>query len=111
MAYKDREVQLQAQRDHYYANKDDYISKNQARRKERREWYLNILSTKFCIVCQEATPECLSWHHLDPKEKDDGVPQLLNSFRSKERILKEMDKCVVLCENCHRKVHSGRIVL
>lgn len=58
-----------------------------------------------CIKC--GYDKCLSaleFHHLDPNEKDFGIS---NSDRTSFEILKpELDKCVLLCSNCHRETHE-----
>lgn len=43
------------------------------------------------------------FHHLDPKQKDFSIS---NSSKSWEKISKELDKCILLCANCHRIEHS-----
>lgn len=48
------------------------------------------------------------FHHLDPKEKDFV---LSSKIMSEEKAFDEAKKCVLLCSNCHRKVHAGAIVL
>ena len=111
MVYKDKKYQLQAQRNHYLNNKEDYLNRNKIRRNERKIWFSEIMKDKCCCKCSESAIECLDWHHIDPNEKDSNVSALLNNFRSKERILKEIEKCVLLCSNCHRKVHSGTLIL
>lgn len=58
-----------------------------------------------CFFCGETEHCCLDFHHIDPTQKDKEV-SLLISY-STERLKKEIDKCVVLCSNCHRKHHSG----
>lgn len=51
--------------------------------------------------------EAFEFHHTDPSTKD---PKLLNGAginraKSFETIKPELDKCVLLCANCHREVH------
>jgi hypothetical protein len=45
----------------------------------------------------------LDFHHLDPTTKE-----VENEFRSWswERILLEIDKCILVCANCHREIHA-----
>jgi hypothetical protein len=64
-----------------------------------------------CIVCGEAEKACIDLHHLDPSTKYKSVAELVGSYYSLEKIKKEIDKCVCLCANCHRKVHAGLIDL
>lgn len=70
-----------------------------------REWK----STQRCVVCGEQAPECLDLHHLDPSLKDDEISRVISSTGSWKRIEDEIAKCIVVCANCHRKIHSGRI--
>ncbi|QGZ16283.1 putative HNH endonuclease [Erwinia phage Hena1] len=48
-------------------------------------------------------------HHLDEETKDANVSDLMR--RGTKKLIAEMNKCVVLCANCHRKVHAGILVL
>lgn len=47
----------------------------------------------------------LEFHHLDPSEKDFGIGSK-GYTRSWEKVKKELDKCVLLCANCHRETHE-----
>lgn len=58
-----------------------------------------------CSVCGYS--KCLSaleFHHTDSKEKNFG----LSGFHCLvwSRIKEELDKCVLLCSNCHRELHQ-----
>ncbi len=44
------------------------------------------------------------FHHLDPAQKD--VEWVKLRLKSLIAIKKELDKCILLCANCHRVVHS-----
>lgn len=46
----------------------------------------------------------LEFHHLDPNEKDFGIGSY--SVLSWEKIKPELDKCVMVCANCHREIHE-----
>jgi hypothetical protein len=63
-------------------------------------------------VCQECgyhrCIDVLEFHHLDPKQKDFGIANK-GYTRSWEKIKKELDKCVMVCANCHREIHAGLI--
>ena len=45
----------------------------------------------------------LDFHHLDPNEKDPSWASM--KTRSFESIQEEIDKCILLCSNCHREEH------
>jgi 5-methylcytosine-specific restriction endonuclease McrA len=47
----------------------------------------------------------LEFHHIDPSDKDFSPSQCkLTKFSNK--IKKELDKCILLCSNCHREEHA-----
>ena len=64
-----------------------------------------------CAVCGENYPFALDFHHLDPSEKEAGLSTIQARGWRIERVQEEIDKCIVLCANCHRKLHHGFIVL
>jgi hypothetical protein len=51
----------------------------------------------------------LVFHHLIPSHKTSGVSRLINSTAAWSIILKEADKCVLVCSNCHGEIHAGII--
>ena len=78
------------------------------RRDELRQWWLALKATKVCCDCGENAPECLEFHHLDPGSKDRTVSQLVAAAASKERIVREIALCEVLCANCHLIHHWNK---
>ena len=46
----------------------------------------------------------LAFHHLDPSQKDFGISG--SHGRSWEAIKKELDKCIMVCHNCHSELHD-----
>ena len=48
----------------------------------------------------------LQFHHIEPNNKNFGITEALRSSKySKEEILKESEKCILLCANCHLELH------
>jgi hypothetical protein len=70
-----------------------------------KTWFDEYKSTLFCQKCGENHPACLDFHHRVPNEKEEQVAILVGKRRSIQRIMKEIEKCDVLCANCHRKLH------
>lgn len=66
-------------------------------------------SQRGCHVCGETAWCCLDLHHLDPSVKEANPSDLM--YVSVQSFLKEAEKCIVLCSNCHRKVHAGELEL
>lgn len=108
---RDKNKQTIKQKEHYERNKNLYRSRQQTRRKNRKAWFSSLLDGLKCQSCPETANECLDFHHIDPLEKDTEVSRLLTDLRSMERVIGEIEKCVCLCANCHRKVHKGTIVI
>jgi predicted DNA-binding protein YlxM (UPF0122 family) len=92
----------------------DWYSKNQEHAKEKvierknaiNKWFKEIKRQLRCEKCGEDHPACLEFHHLNPSEKKINLSEAVAiKGWSKNKILDEIDKCVVLCSNCHRKLH------
>lgn len=61
-----------------------------------------------CSVCGEdftGRLECLDFHHENPEEKEIGLGKIM--MGGWPRIEQELDKCILLCSNCHRTLHKG----
>ena len=58
-----------------------------------------------CVKCgYNKCNSALDFHHLDPSKKELG----LSKNRRKWEILKaELDKCILVCANCHREIHAA----
>lgn len=63
-----------------------------------------------CIKCgYNKCINAMDFHHLDSDEKSFGISA--KKSRSLENIKSELDKCVLLCANCHREFHAGLFTL
>jgi hypothetical protein len=59
----------------------------------------------FCQKCgYDRCPDALEFHHRNPKEKDFHISN--GNYRRWDRIQAELDKCDLLCANCHREYHA-----
>ena len=47
--------------------------------------------------------DALEFHHKDPNEKDFTISGKSWSF---ERLKNEVDKCILVCSNCHCEIHE-----
>lgn len=61
-----------------------------------------------CCFCEEKEPICLDFHHKDPHNKSDEVSDLIRRKMKKETF-DEISKCIIVCSNCHRKIHANII--
>ena len=99
----DKDAQLASQRRWYARNRRRAMDWNLRRRNDRKAW----LATKkrWCQECGERRVACLVHHHLDPDEKEIDLSAAIQKGWSKARIEAELKKCIVLCGNCHAKLH------
>lgn len=86
-------------------------SKGSRTRKRNQVWIAQYKATCFCIKCRENHPACLEFHHRDKAKKTATVSSGVRKGWSIRKLQKEIDKCDVLCANCHRKHHymEGKI--
>ena len=49
--------------------------------------------------------EALEFHHCDPTQKDFSISSK-GYTRSWDKVRSELDKCMMLCANCHREFHA-----
>lgn len=62
-------------------------------------------TSKACMDCGETHPACLQFHHRDPSQKIEQINRLVLRKRSTTELWAEIEKCDVLCANCHAKRH------
>jgi 5-methylcytosine-specific restriction endonuclease McrA len=50
----------------------------------------------------------LEFHHLNPEEKDFSLSQL-KTYSFNHVIVEELNKCILVCSNCHREIHGEQM--
>ena len=80
------------------------------RRRNRHRAMIDVYKReRGCALCGESDPVCLDFHHDDPSGKIASVAKLVRDNRGWSAIFAEIEKCSLLCANCHRKVeHCSR---
>lgn len=78
-------------------------------KKQTRREKLKICSVEYlggeCKHCSyKKSLAALEFHHLDPSEKEFNLSKM--GSKSWDAIKSELDKCVLLCANCHREEHE-----
>lgn len=48
----------------------------------------------------------LEFHHVDPSQKDFSIASK-GYTHSWDKVRQEIEKCVLVCANCHREIHAG----
>jgi hypothetical protein len=103
-----------------------YSGTKEERCQKRRNWYRNSGYSKTAMEkktrriqllkrwlrehkghlhckCGESDIRCLDFHHRDPSKKVITIGRAVTDGWSIKRILTEIEKCDILCSNCHRK--------
>lgn len=90
-----------------YADRRKYLTQAVAkRRKKIREMAVEYKGGK-CIFCgYNECNQALEFHHINNDGKDFGISEK-GYTRSWQRVKKELDKCILVCANCHRELHIG----
>lgn len=108
MPFKDRQKQLEYNRKyskkHYQKKKRYYYERAKEGRLRLREKFENLKKT-FSCKCGQSHIATLDFHHIDPKQKEFEVSQAIAIGWSWTKIEKEIEKCIVMCANCHRIFH------
>lgn len=67
---------------------------------------LNVFGAYFCKLCgYDKCKKALEFHHLDASKKEYRIANL-NTYKE-DTIIKEINKCIIVCANCHREIHDG----
>jgi hypothetical protein len=103
MGYKNKEDQNSAARKHYQKNKKAIKLRNSIRKRKQnlilRQYCWDYLKENNCVKCGESNPIVLQFDHLRDKEKN--ITKLMHSSCKLIVIQEEIEKCQVLCANCH----------
>src|SRR5690606_24931558 len=60
-----------------------------------------------CAYCEENEPRALQFHHIDPSTKSFNISNATDYPLA--AVKAEMDKCELICANCHFKLHANRL--
>jgi 5-methylcytosine-specific restriction endonuclease McrA len=92
-----------------YSDRKEYLKTAvKDRRKKIKKMAVEYKGGKCQICSYDKCIEALEFHHLDPNKKDFGIASK-GVTRSWAKVKAELDKCIMLCANCHREVHVGLI--
>jgi hypothetical protein len=113
MPWKDKKVNALKHREYVrlrYAIDKEFRRKQLARVRKNKiasrikvRGLLAEIKSKGCSTCNEQDPRCLDFHHIVGKDfcLSQGVDYGI------KRVMEELEKCICICANCHRKIHSA----
>lgn len=103
MPYKDPERQKEASRAaslRYYSRNKEACKARSAAGKFLRKKLINELKDNPCMDCERSFPAvCMHFHHRDPSTKEFEIGDKFQC--AIERLMKEIEKCDLICANCH----------
>ena len=99
-----KECNKQYQKEHYNKNKKYYNEKRYSYSQESLQYIYDYLNNKSCIICGESRIATLQFDHIDRKDKLFNLSEA--KYKSIKTIKKEIQKCRILCANCHL-VHTA----
>lgn len=105
MAYSDPEAEKAYKRDWYQRNRAKTLERtkasNQRALERNTEYVRDIKESNPCTDCGEFYPYyVMDFDHLSDKEFN--ISRMVRSSHSIERLQSEIDKCELVCSNCHR---------
>lgn len=93
----------------YQSNPEAHRIRNKLQREKIYEIVNEIKAKSGCKFCPEREVACLDFHHPDPLTKENDVATFVVA-KNLVAALAEIQKCIIVCSNCHRKIHAGIIV-
>lgn len=90
-----------------YADRAEYLKSAVAKRRKLLRARAVAYKGDKCHICgYKKCFRALGFHHIDPTRKSFGLSEK-GLTRSWEKIRSEVDKCILVCANCHMELHEG----
>lgn len=103
--YQKHKKEIKQYKKQYYQKYKEKLIRCQKKHYIESNKILVSLKINGCAICgyNECT-EALEFHHVNSQDKKFGLDMhgiRHNSFR----VIEELNKCILLCANCHREIH------
>lgn len=82
------------------------MGRNRNRNRRAKDFVYEDKVAKGCSHCRERRPSCLQYHHIDASTKVSEISRLVKGS-TYDSVVKEVDKCILLCANCHAIEEHG----
>ena len=76
-------------------------------RRRRKENLIKVLGSKCCLCGYDKCVGALEFHHINEKNKKFQLSS--GNCHNLEKDLEEVKKCILVCANCHREIHTTNI--
>lgn len=98
----------------YYINPDGKTKNSNRKNRNRfrlKSEYRQRLGAKCQICGYDKCQNALQFHHIDPSKKKFAISDSLRKTFTQQEIDEEINKCILVCSNCHVEIHSNLIKL
>ena len=102
---KASEETIRKRKEYYQRTKEAHFARAAEGRLRTRAKWKEFRSTLACTKCGENHPATLDFHHVI-KDNKRSVSTLIRNNAFKAAMKEIEEKCIVLCSNCHRKLHD-----
>lgn len=104
----------------YYQHKDKYQTNRKLNSAQYNKKFRGIAREKMkesraifdskCSLCGfNKIQSALEFHHLNPSTKKYTISRLIKSGNKDKELKEELEKCILVCANCHAGIHNGEI--
>lgn len=100
-----KDCSLKRRIEYYKKNSKYYKAKNKSQVTKARDFIQQAKRKGNCSKCKDDRWYVLDFHHLSKETKLDGLAKMVTRGYSLDNLQKEMEKCILLCANCHRELH------
>jgi len=105
MPTKDLEKKKEIAKRHYKKHAAKIKAKTKVTKEKARQKWRDFKSTLSCVQCGENHPATFDFHHVVRLPDNRKVNRLLANNNYKAALKEIQERCIVLCANCHRKLH------
>lgn len=86
--------------------KRDKLPDNKVKKDRLKSYVSSIKKGNQCEKCGESRFQCLEFHHVNPQNKTLSISNMISRNYSKSDLEAEIQKCTLICRNCHQVKHS-----
>ena len=104
--HNDKEKWSKRNREYHQKNKVAVCARHNARIRKNKIDFINYKGGKCSICGYDKCISALEFHHLSPELKNKSMTKQLSVY-TLERAKAELDKCILICSNCHREIEEG----
>lgn len=107
MPVKDKEKKKEIAKRHYKKHAAKIKAATKINKDKYRQRWRDYKATLSCIQCGENHPATFDFHHVVRSKDNKKVNKLLTNGNYKAALKEIEERCIVLCANCHRKLHDA----